>query len=390
MTRSNSLPTYRPPGVSYLVVAMAMALAWGLRGVHGHERGGAIAGAMLGLSLAAVTGSPRWIGAAVLGSLGFAIGGALSYGRFVGLAFQGVWHGILALVLIGVAWGGIGGVALGLGLAMPQYRLWERLSIGLGLLGVWALIEFPLSTIKVQGLHDLATRDLMILVLLGAWGLLTAYVGVWKHDQPSIRLAFAGALGFGIGFPLAAWIQGLGQMTGVTMDWWKVAEHSIGALGGLSLAATAFALDRGWTPPLEVRPWERWSACAWLLWVIPVWALANNVTYWTRERAVMTPPQGWLIIQGAWLALAGLAVWGWLEIRRGRAFTVSWFPHQLRLLFLTFVWVVTAIAILKVVGPAGWSSWSSTQTTFVLLAAAVTVLLPKPPHQWRTPTPSAV
>lgn len=134
---------------------------------------------------------------------------------------------------------------------------------------------------------------------------------------------------------------------------------------------------------MEVRPWERWTACAWLLWVIPVWALANNVTYWTRERAVMTPEHGRLIMHGVWLALAALAFWGWGEIRRGRAFTVSWFPHQLRGLFLTFVWLVTGVAILKTVGPAGWSGWTSTQTTFVVLAAAVTVLLPKPPHRWR-------
>ena len=37
------------------VVALAMTLAWGLRGQHGHEKGSALAGAMVGLSLAAVT-----------------------------------------------------------------------------------------------------------------------------------------------------------------------------------------------------------------------------------------------------------------------------------------------------------------------------------------------
>lgn len=380
-----SLPSYRPPWVSYLVVSLAVALAWGLRGVHGHERGGVIAGAMAGLALAAVTGTPRWVGASVLGSLGFAIGGALSYGRFVVLAFEGVWHGIISLIMVGVAWGGLGGLALGLGLSMPKYRLWERLSIGAGLLFVWVLIEVPLSA-RVAGLHDLLTRDLMILVLLGAWGLLTAYVGVWKHDRRSLQLAFAGAIGFGIGFPLAAWVQGVGQMTGLELDWWKIAEHLIGAIGGLSLALTACRFDEAWNPPTEVRPWERWAACAWLLWVIPVWALANNVDYWTREQRLVSPEQARWVFKLAWLALGAFVAYGWLEIRRGRHFTISWFPHQLRTLFLTFLWGMTVIGILKPL-IAGGEAWGPTQTTFVGLALAVTLLLPKPPHRWRSASP---
>lgn len=363
-------------------MALAVALAWGLRGIHGHERGGAIAGAMAGLSLAAVTGDPRWMGASVLGSLGFAIGGSLSYGRFIGLAFSGVWHGIASLVLVGVAWGGLGGLALGLGLALPQYRLWERASIGAGLLAVWGVIEFPLSA-RVAGLHDLLTRDLMIGVLLAAWGLLAAYVGVWKQDRRSLHLACAGALGFGLGFPAAAWLQGVGPWTGLPVDWWKMAEHLIGGLGGIMLALAAGRFPERWAPPLEVSPWERWAACAWLLWVIPAWALANNVDFWVQERALLSPAAGRGLLQAAWVGLAAFAVWGWLEIRRGRYFTVSWFPHQLRALFLAFVWVVTLMASLKFALVRGRLAWGPTQTAFLTLAAAITLLLPKPPHQWR-------
>lgn len=377
-----SLSTYRPPWVAYLVVCLAMALAWGLRGIHGQERGGAIAGAMLGLSLAAVTGNPRWMGASVLGSLGFAIGGSLSYGRFVGLAFEGVWHGILSLALVGVAWGGLGGLALGLGLALPQYRLWERLSIGLGLFVVWVAIDVPLS-LSVAGLHDLMTRDLTILILLGAWGLLAAYVGVWKHDQRSLQLALAGAVGFGLAFPIASWVQGAGQMAGIPIDWWKISEHLIGAIGGFGIGLMASRFDAGWTPPLEVNPWERWSACAWLLWAIPAWAMANNLDYWAHERALMTPATVQLIVRLGLVALAVFAGWGWYAIRRGRYFAVSWFPHQLRGLFLAFVWLMTVISLLKSLVASGLAGWGPTQTIFVSLAVAVTLLLPKPPHRWR-------
>ncbi len=106
------------------VVALSMALAWGLRGQHGHERGSALVGAMAGLALAAVTGGSRWIGAAVIGSLSFAIGGSLSYGRFVHLAYHGFLEAILSLDLIGFAWGGLGSLGLGHGLALTRYRTW--------------------------------------------------------------------------------------------------------------------------------------------------------------------------------------------------------------------------------------------------------------------------
>ena len=386
-TLSPSLPGYRPPWVSYLVVALAVALGWGLRGVHGHERGGAIAGAIAGLSLAAVTGDPRWLGASVLGSLGFAIGGSLSYGRFVSIAAEGAWHGLLSLILIGVAWGGLGGLVLGLGLALPQYRNRERMVIGAGLLVVWGLIEFP-TPVRMVGLSDLLTRDLLTLVLLGGWGMLTAYLGVWKQDRRSLQLGLAGAVGFGIGFPLAAWVQGVGQMTGVALDWWKVAEHLIGACGGLALALMACRFHEGWVPPKGIGPWERWGACAWVLWVIPAWALANDLAYWTTERAVLSRATADVIVGIVWVGLAAFALFGAQEIRRGRYFTISWFPHQLRALFLTFVWMVTAIGILKTLLPDGWSSWGPTQTTFLGLAAAVTLLLPKPPHHWRPAAPS--
>ena len=379
--------TYRFPYVSYMVVAIAVALAWGLRGVHGHERGGAIAGGMAGLALAAVTGNPRWLIASVLGSLGFAVGGALSYGMFVQMAFEGVLHGVFALALVGIAWGGIGGLALGLGYALPQYRLSERLSIGVGLFLVWLCVDFLLPS-RMTGLQDLAVRDLLVLVLVGAWLLLTAYVGAWKQDRRSLFLAVGCALGFGIGFPAAAWMQGMGQLTIIPIDWWKIAEHSIGAVGGLALAIFALKLEAEWVPPFEFHPWERWALCAWLLWGIPFWALANNLNHWVVERQTMDLQSAQSVFGWAWVALGVFVLFGWLEIKRGRAFVVSLFPHQLRTVFLAFVWLVTAIAIVKDIYPVGFSAWTPTQTTFLLMAAAVTALLPKPAHEWKPPKPT--
>ncbi len=349
-------------------MALAVALAWGLRGQHGHERGGAVAGAMAGLALAAVTGGPRWIGAAVIGSLGFAIGGALSYGRFVEPAFRGSLEAIASLALIGFVWGGLGSLGLGLGLALPKYRLWERAAIAGGLFLVWLLVDRLLWT-RMAGPGDLRTRELMAVALLGVWALLSAYVGVWRGDRTSLRLGTAGAVGFAVGFPMAAWIQGLGQMTGIALDWWKVAEHLIGFCGGAALGLAGLTLETTWTLPLAVRPLERWLALVWLLWFLPAWLIANNLDYWISERALLPlemEKATWSLLV---VLLLLLGVWGWLEMRRGRTFVTSWMPRHLRTIFLTFVWITTLIACSKsLVG----GIWNATPAGFLLLALGVT------------------
>lgn len=329
-----------------LIVAVAVSLAWGLRGQQGHERGAAAAGAMIGLALGAVTGSAPWIGAAVIGSLTFAIGGSLSYGRFVQAAYEGSWEAIGSLALIGFVWGGLGALGLGLGLALPRYKLWERVVIAGGLFLVWFLVDRLLWG-WLAGPDDFWTRELMAIILLGVWSLVSAYVGVWRGDSTSLKLAVAGALGFAVGFPLAAGVQGLGQLTGIQADWWSISEHLIGLCGGLSLGATVLSMKPTWQLPLAVKPWERWSGMVWLLWFLPAWLMTNNVDYWVRERSLFSAGIGhavsWLML----LILAGLAVWGWSEMRRGRLFVISWMPRHLRRIFLFFVWITTILACAK-------------------------------------------
>ena len=352
-------------------VALAVSLAWGLRGQHGHEKGGAIAGAMAGLAMAAVTGGAAWIGAAVIGSLGFAIGGALSYGRFVEPAFQGSREAIASLALIGFSWGGLGGLGMGLGLALPRYRLWERISIGGTLLVVWFFVDRLLWG-RMTGPEDLKTREGMALILLGVWFLLSAYVGAWKRDSASFKLAMAGAVGFGIGFPVAAWLQGVGSLSGIHVDWWRTSEHLIGLCGGVSLGLAALSLEPAWRLPRPVRPWERWWAVAWLVWFLPAWLIGNNLDYWISELALFPIKLGKIVWSLLLLALLGLVVWGGLEIRRGRIFANSWMPRHLRFLFLLFLWMTTGIACSKTLF-AGKAS--PTPIGFLFLAFLVTCLV---------------
>lgn len=354
------------------VVILSLTLAWGIRGQHGHERGAALAGAMVGLSLAAVTGGPRWIGAAVIGSLTFAVGGSLSYGQFIARAYAGSLQALGSLALIGFVWGGIGALGLGLGLALPKYRLWERVTIAGSLWIVWFLID-RLLWARLTGPEDLLTRQLMAVVLFGVWGLLSAYVGVFRQDRTSLRLALTTALGFSIGFVLATWIQGIGPLTMISVDWWKIAEHLIGFCGGVGLCIGFVSLEEPtWMLPLSVRPWERWLAVVWLLWVLPLWILANNLDFWIIERAILPFWIGRVVWIVLFLILILFAVWGWSEIRTGRTFVTSWLPHQLRQIFLIFLWVTTLIAASKTVL---YGSWTTTPLFFVLLALFITVFL---------------
>ena len=359
-----------------LLIALTFSLAWGLRGQHGHEKGSALVGAMAGLAFAAATGGSRWVGSAVIGSLTFALGGSLSYGKFVQLAYQGSWEGILSLMLIGVVWGGFGALGLGLGLALSKYKVWERGIIAGGLFLVWFLVD-RLLWFRMSGPNDLATREMMAAVFLAAWLFLCAYVGVWRQDRTSFRLAIAGAIGFGIGFPVAAWVQGMGATVGGPVDWWKISEHLIGLIGGFSIGAAAMNLQPTWALPLAVRPWERWLAVAWILWLLPSWLLANNLDYWIDEKGWFSPIVGkvaWFFIFGGLIAFA---VWGWTEIRQGRMFVTSWLPHHLKTLFLSFVWVTTLIACGKTALVQG--VFHATPIGFLLLALFITRLIKTSP-----------
>lgn len=354
-----------------LLVALAVSLGWGLRGQHGHERGAAVAGAMAGLSLAAVTGSPRWMGAAVLGSLGFAIGGSLSYGRFVQPAYQGSWEAILTLAQAGLAWGGLGSLGLGLGLNLSRYRVWERVAMAGSLFMVWVVVDHLIWG-HLSGPQDLETRRHMIWVLLAAWVFLSLYVGVLRKDRTSLRLALAGGAGFGVGFPLAAWAQGTSSRFGIPLDGWMLGQHLIGLCGGASLAWVALHQESSWTKPVSVPPWERWLAVAWLIVFLPSWQIANNLDFWISEQALLPVWMNRVVWSGLFLFLLALAFWGWYEIRRGRIFVTSWMPRHLRRLFLAFLWITTLVACSKLylIG-----FWSPTPLGFLFLASAITLLI---------------
>jgi len=138
----------------------------------------------------------------------------------------------------------------------------------------------------------------------------------------------------------------------------------------LSLGLAILTMVPTWTLPLAVRPWERWLAVVWLLWVLPVWLIANNLDYWIVERACVPIWAGKVVWILLFILLIGLAIWGWCEIRRGRTFVTSWLPHHLKTLFLIFIWLTTVISCSKTLVARQWSS-AATPVGFILLALLI-------------------
>ena len=66
-----------------LLTGLSVSIGWGIRGQFGHEYGAALPGALGGMVVALLSGREDWRRRvhffAVLGAIGFAFGGSMSY-----------------------------------------------------------------------------------------------------------------------------------------------------------------------------------------------------------------------------------------------------------------------------------------------------------------------
>ena len=100
-----------------ILTSISMSLGWRIRGQFGHEAGAAIAGVLGALSIVLVSGRADWWRrapiVAMLGGLGWAFGGSLSYMKVVSYTHSSdpstVLSGFSGLFLIGFLWAACGG-----------------------------------------------------------------------------------------------------------------------------------------------------------------------------------------------------------------------------------------------------------------------------------------
>ena len=130
-TRSTIALTAASMAALLLAATLVMGAGWGIRGSFGHSRGAAMPGAMLGLTLAVCAcRGDWWRRAAIIGLLsavGWAFGGASSYGMLIGYSLKADWatsaYGYSSLFLVGALYSGIGAACLAIALTAKRSYL---------------------------------------------------------------------------------------------------------------------------------------------------------------------------------------------------------------------------------------------------------------------------
>ena len=224
-----------------LFVALAVGLAWGIRGDFGHLVGAMYPGAVLALAFAYVSGQRSlflWMPVvASVSALAIGSGGTMSYGILHGYAqsdtLVNYGYGFLTLFLQGSAWGTFGGGLIGLLLERRPMRTGEWLGlIGSVLFAGW-IVSFLI--VDVLGFQINPPRNNGSIAFMGA------AVGqmIWLacNNKPTgLRGAVLGYIGFGLGMAVGRLLGNLANVLqvdyGFTINHWNVMETSCGFIAG--------------------------------------------------------------------------------------------------------------------------------------------------------------
>ncbi len=291
----------KSPILPILFAGVAMSLGWGIRGNFGHETGAMIPGALIGLAICLISGREDWLKRwpffGILGAVGWAFGGQMSYGIVIGYTraadFVSVAYGYSGLFLIGGLWGAVGAGFLMLAVLWKRDELVELIPPFLAVIVAW-LIEDALfmslwGDVEPDAVYYFDTDWFAPVAALAALLLFTAFqwkishavsfmlhltlgwiVGLlvfvtllgWHLSPPrsdnwaGMVGLFAGLLIFfirnkltsaiwasllafwfsGIAFSTGDLFQTLGSATGISLDWWKVMEQSFGLIMGMGVA----------------------------------------------------------------------------------------------------------------------------------------------------------
>jgi len=270
-------------GKQLLIVAMALATAWAIRGQFGHEQGAAWAGAIGGLALVLVSGRKDWYNKMMLialaSAVGWGAGGMISYGKVVGYGFAdnfiNAYYGLAMLFVIGGLFGLLGGGLVGLSLDSTKENrvrwgaLLSEMTVG-GLISYYFLIE-------QIGFKMTPPRSEAWAVCLGAGLAMLWYMAREKRNS-AVRVAFYAMLGGGIGFSFGNFLQVLGNTWQIPFNMWNVMEYSIGFFGGSGMAYGVFSSK--WPKQIpNAKKWENWSALLIVVLFIPLIVYRESLTY---------------------------------------------------------------------------------------------------------------
>lgn len=264
-----------PTWVFVLFPAIAMLLAWGLRGyIGGGPYGAMMPGSFVALAICLLLGYRMETAAiaVVFGTIGIGYGGNMTYGQTLGFLRETdtVYWGLLGCFVKGGMWGLVGGAVLSVGLTRDQYsRKTVILAFVLYFIAFLigrAIINEP-KLIYFSNRIDRPRDESWAGFLFGGLAFLAFLRARGTKEQFAINLKFAlwgcigGALGFGLG---ALWFI-VGPMIPIEqkwIGWWKAMEFSFGFIFGGALGWCAYlhrdrlriAGQKGETPPASWGP----------------------------------------------------------------------------------------------------------------------------------------
>jgi len=269
-------------------LVLIMAAGWGIRGAFGHSRGAAMPGAMLGLSLAALSMRADWWkrGAILgfLGAIGWGFAGTASYGLLIGYSQGGNWlnsaYGYAGLFIVGGLYGGIGGAVLAIGLTAPRSLLNSFLGPLIATYCIWLMLdwfglkEWSLEVYAKDPARPLETKWL--------------YDTLWLHAIASLILS------------LFFWVLVPRWREATTL----IALLSIGWFVGMFLLIHFLGLR------MNPSRGDAWAGCLGMLVAFQMW-------YWTRcnRAAWLLTSYGTLaggagFVIGEFIQAIGRAKWG--------------------------------------------------------------------------------
>lgn len=312
-----------------LSTALALGLAWAIRGHFGHEWGAAWAGGCGGLALLVGMRDPRWMrrapALAALCAIGWGAGGIMSYGIVIGYCrgteFIDVVYGFSMLAVIGGLYGFLGGGLFGLGLESaddpkPQWAgLLAEMVAGAWL--AWGLLIYQLEWLMTPPRSELWAACLGASLALAWYLYREGYVR-------ALRVAAYSALGAGLGFALGNFFQVLGSSFEIRYNWWNVMEFTLGFCGGLGMAYAV--ATQVWPAPAAPSRLANRLALLFLLVAVPfvnhVKAVRSDPLTRLAESLGMadssqfaTQQQAWAWALAALLAVGGLILWRRYEAR---------------------------------------------------------------------------
>ena len=294
MNDSNTRDRWRTP-VGIALAGLAMSFGWGFRGDYGHEAGAMVPGALVGLAICLASGREDWWRRApiigMLGAIGWAFGGQMSYGRIVGYtagsSLPDVAYGYGCLFLIGALWAGIGSAILALGIT--EAGSWLRRSVG-PLVVLWLVWFVMYATGLTEWLVDKwYAHDTDWVGALSALLVVGVYAAVAPRARPICGLIAMLAAGWWAGYVLLTIVLGL-RMTPPRSDNWA-------GCVGLFVALILYLAHRKNRAAIKMAAWG---------------FLVGGLGFALGDFANMLGRAQWGPI-GRYEALQGLDYWKWME-----------------------------------------------------------------------------